>query len=220
MNTPQTVFIVDDDLSLLRSLSTLLTAHRFDVRSYNSTKSFLDAVDRDTNGCLVTDVHLPGVAGIQLPQMFTLAQSALSIVLFTAHPNVALSPLLQQHGAVVVAKKPYSPSVLVQAVRNGLCLSQKLYRDACRASDVEQCLRAMSGQELDIISGMISGKPIKNVSLELGISMRTVDRRRADILRRLEVNSVGELGVLLASHMRLIDELNHSVPHRRQVQVV
>ena len=204
MSCPNTVFVVDDDRNVTRAVSTLLFTQGIDVRCFDSMKAFLDTMDADTVGCLVTDVHMPGIDGAELQQLFMLAESSLSVVILTARADVTSTSTMLNRGGVQVLRKPYDPALLLHVIKQSLCVSQQLHRDARRASNVEERLRTLTDQELEIMNSMISGEPVKNVSTDLGISMRTVDRRRADILKKMEVGSIGELGILMAGHARFL----------------
>lgn len=200
MHDSKTVFVVDDDPAVLTSVRTLLATNGFDVRSFESTKVFLDQIDIDTVGCLVTDLRMPGMDGAQLQRVLLLARSSLAVIVVTAHADVPLAVDLMHRGAVTVLEKPYNPPALVNAVRKALRQSREMHRQVRRVREIEERLAQLADQEREIMDGMIAGKPIKTVSHELEISMRTVDRRRAKVLMKMQVASIGELGALLAEY--------------------
>lgn len=200
MSDAQTVFVIDNDPDALQSAETLLATNGFDVRCFQTMKAFLDNVDVESVGCIITDLHIPDVDGVELQKILLLSRSTLTVIVVTGHADVELTVELMRRGAVSVLIKPCSPPALMDAVKRGLHRSWKLHRHVRQARDVERGLSQLTDQEREVMNGMIAGKTNKTVSQELGVCMRTVDRRRAKVLHKMQVASVGELGILLTKY--------------------
>jgi FixJ family two-component response regulator len=196
MDQPQ-VFAVDDDASVLASVRAVLAQARYDVICFASAEQFLAEAPLDVPGCLVTDLQMPGVGGVELQRRLLEAGSPLSLVIVTGVADVPTAVTLMERGAVTLLEKPYNHAALLKAVERALTDSVQRYRrrQAERAAAVR--LAQLTRTERNVMEYVLSGAPNKAISEALDLSMRTVDRRRQTILHKMGVQSVPELAILL-----------------------
>ena len=192
------IYVVDDDPKVLQSVRLLLRTHGYDARCFESAEAFLHDADPDGIGCVIMDLRMPGIGGAELQQRLRRDDSPLAVVVVTAHADVATTVDLMKYGAVSVLEKPFGAANLVSAVELALRRSQEMYDVIRRDREVGERLSRLSDLERQVMRGMIAGTPTKALANELGISMRTIDRRRQIVLQVMQVESIGELGLLLA----------------------
>ena len=199
MTSPATVFLVDDDPVVTSALKAMLAQHGYQVASFNSAEAFLDQVNLQTPGCLVTDIQMPGMTGAQLQSRLVATESVLSIVVVTGVADVPLTVKMMQNGAVTLLEKPYDPIDLLAAVERGLRNSHHQAELAEKRATARQRIELLTAEEQLVLRLMIQGVPNKTISKSTGLSMRTVDRRRQAVVDKMQVKTVPELAAYLAS---------------------
>jgi FixJ family two-component response regulator len=191
------IYVVDDDAAVLNSLQALLQAHGFQVQCYSSAEHFLSEVAMNRRGCVVTDVSMPGMSGVDLVRRLHEAKSPLSIVVVTGVANVPMAVSLMEYGAVTLLEKPYDTERLLAAVNRGLTLSGQQCEQWQREQEVQRRLSQLTDEERSVMDRLLADKPNKAISAELHLSLRTVDRRRQSVLEKLGVDSVPEMALML-----------------------
>jgi len=191
------IYVVDDDLAVLNSLQALLIAHNYQVQCFSSAEHFLREVALHRRGCVVTDVAMPGVSGVDLVRKLHEAKSPLSVVVVTVVANVPMAVRLMEYGALTLLEKPYDAQQLLQAVNRGLTLSNQHCEQFQREQDVQRRLSQLSDEERNVMDRLLADKPNKAIAAELHLSLRTVDRRRQSVLEKLGVSSVPEMALLV-----------------------
>jgi two-component system response regulator FixJ len=197
MNQSRLVYVVDDDSAVLHSLEALLSQHNYEVRCYASAVEFLQSASLEAAACLITDVKMPVISGAELLQRLNSAGSPISAIVVTGVADVPTAVALMEKGAVTLLEKPYDQAVLLKAVERGLEASKKVWEKQEAERSIGQRLQTLSEEEQKVLQFMLSGEPNKTISSKLDLSMRTVDRRRQTILKKMQVQSLPELAMLV-----------------------
>jgi len=193
------VYIVDDDEAVLLSVKAMLSQHGYQSRGYLSADEFLAEAPSDCPGCVITDLQMPVVSGVELQQRLLAAKSFLAVVVVTGVADVPTTVTLMEKGAITLLEKPYDHNKLVLAVERGLTLSREQWLQARCEQLTRQRLESLTEDEHRVMQCMLTGQPNKTIAHRLGLSMRTVDRRRQAILEKMDVRTAPELGLLLGT---------------------
>ena len=191
------IFVVDDDAAVLGSLQALLGAHNHEVQCFASAEQFLKEVPTNRRGCVITDVAMPGMSGVDLVRRLHEIKSPLSIVVVTGVATVPMAVTLMEYGAVTLLQKPYDADQLLQAVARGLDQSGQQCEQTQREQEIQRRLNQLTDEEKNVMDRLLADKPNKAISAELHLSLRTVDRRRQSVLEKLGVGSVPEMALML-----------------------
>ena len=195
------VHLVDDNEAFRRSTAWLLEAADFAVRDYPDAQSFLLALDRAQGepapGCIVSDVRMPGMSGIELHEELHRRRCALPLVFITAHGDVPLAVQAMRKGAVDFIEKPFDEQTLVHAVNSAL---DRAGSAPARNADAARRLAQLTPRERQVMELVVAGKLNKMVADELGISIKTVELHRANMMHKLGVRSVPELMKVALAH--------------------
>jgi two-component system response regulator FixJ len=187
------VHVIDDDEPVRQSLEFLLRTSGMTAKTYESASAFLDALPTAEFGCVITDVRMPGISGIDLLKRLGEMQVTMPVIVITGHGDVPLAVEAMKHGAVDFLEKPYEDELLLGSVRSALDRSQQnAVRDAKRA-EVESRLATLTNRERDVLSGLVAGKPNKIIAFDLSISPRTVEIYRANVMTKMGAASLSEL---------------------------
>lgn len=195
-----TVFLVDDDAAVRDALRTLLMTEGFAVETYDSAEDFLARYRAaDQPGCLVLDVRMPGLSGLELQKLLVERAINLPIIFLTGHGDIPMSVRALKAGAVDFLEKPADPSLLLARVREAIALDQR--RRAAEANTAalrSRCAR-LTPREREVLVQVAAGKTSKEIARLLGISPRTVEVHRARIMEKLEAHSVLDLAACAAA---------------------
>jgi two-component system, LuxR family, response regulator FixJ len=193
MTSGPVVHVIDDDDSARESLTFLLTAAHLPVRTYDSGKAFLDAIPGIEAGCIITDVQMPEIDGLELVRKLKHLKADLPVIVITGHGDVPLAVEAMKAGAVDFIEKPYDDEVLLGAVRSALSARKaEEKRDGERAA-IRERLAALSPRERQVLDGLIAGYHNKTIAHELGISARTVEIYRANVMAKMQATSLSQL---------------------------
>jgi two-component system response regulator FixJ len=201
MSTDALVHIVDDDIAVRQALAFLLATDGLAVRVHESASAFLAAVAEPT-GCIVTDVRMPEVDGIAFLRRLRERGAMPPVIVMTGHADVPLAVEAMKEGARDFIEKPFDDEVLLASIRSALAQAE---RDADRAAEnkaIGARLSTLSERERDVLDGLVAGKANKVIGLDLGISPRTVEIYRANVMAKLQAGSLSELVrmALVAGH--------------------
>ena len=193
MSDGATIHIIDDDLSVRESLALLVSAEGHVCHTYFSAQAFLDAIDNDTTGCVVTDVRTPGMSGFDLLAKMKERRVFMPVIVIAADGDVPLAVAAMKRGAIDFFAKPVDGGALLASVRAALTRG-----DGEPASDAEtqmpqEKLASLSKREKEVLTGLLKGQPNKNIAHELGISVRTVEVHRANVMAKTQAASLAEL---------------------------
>ena len=186
MSEEPVVFVVDDDPALRDSIALLARAEGLAARTFDSARSFLDAWDRAEPGCLIVDLRMPGLSGLDLQERLAGDADAPPIIFLTGYGTVPAAVRALKAGAMDFLEKPFDPATLLARVRDALACDRRRRSDARR-------LAALTRREHEVLEQVASGKPNKVIAAGLGISDRTVEQHRAHGLRKIGLRSVAEL---------------------------
>lgn len=192
-----TVFIVDDDVSFLRSLSRLLRAAGFQVVVHESAAAFLAALKPDLNGCVITDLRMPGMDGMALQAALRKAGNALPIVFLTGHGDIPASVQAMRGGAEDFLTKHAPKEDLIAAVNRALARNEQGRTERARLQALRQPFESLTDREREVLRHVLQGKLNKQIADDLRIHERTVKLHRTHITRKLQVHSVAELAHLV-----------------------
>lgn len=189
----QAVYVVDDDDAMRDSLVWLLDSQGFAVRAFASAERFLEALDDDVRGCLVLDVRMPGMSGLELFERMSARGVALPVIFVTGHGDVPMAVSAVKKGAVDFIEKPFNDQEMLRLVRQ--CLeAERGERAARRAGDAaRQRLASLTERERQVMDLVVAGCTNRQVADELGIAPKTVEVHRARVMEKLDVGSVAEL---------------------------
>jgi len=192
MPSPDLVHVIDDDEAVRQSLAFLLTAAKIDVRTYESASAFLSALP-NVSGCVVTDVRMPDISGIDLLRRLKELKVALPVIVITGHGDIQLAAEAMKIGAVDFIEKPFDDEVLLTAIKSALGRWQKDARQEAERTTFSGKLATLSNRERDVLNGLVAGKPNKVIAFDLGISPRTVEIYRANVMTKMSAGSLSEL---------------------------
>ena len=193
MGNDSTVYVIDDDSAMRESLQFLLRTANIRARTYESATAFLDALPRDSSGCVVTDVRMPGLSGLELLRRLKELEVALPVIVITGHADVPLAVEAMKGGAADFIEKPFDDEVLLASVRAALRVQDgQAGQQAARAAIAER-LGSLSARERQVLDGLVAGLPNKTIAYDLSISPRTVEIYRANVMTKMEASSLSEL---------------------------
>jgi FixJ family two-component response regulator len=202
VDTP-VVYLVDDDVRVLRAHARLLREHGLATTSFESAEAFLAEHDASRPGCLVLDVNLPGLDGITLQRRLAERGSSRPIVFLTGHGDIAMSVRAIKAGAVDFLTKPVAGEVLVAAVRDALALDVQARQAASADALLRQSAASLTAREREVLRGVAAGKLNKQIAGELEISEATVKFHRSRLMKRMQANTAAEL-MRLAARLELL----------------
>jgi FixJ family two-component response regulator len=188
-----TVFVVDDDASVLRSLKRLLVAAGLNVAAFDSPQAFLERYDPDLAGCLVLDVAMPGLNGMELQQTLAARGSVLPIIFLTGHGDIPTSVQAMKRGAVDFLTKPVLDDDLLAAIRQAFEKGQALREARAELADIERRLAMLTPREREVLAHIVSGRLNKQVAADLGTVEKTIKVHRARVMEKMHVRSLAEL---------------------------
>jgi two-component system response regulator FixJ len=192
MSFARTVHVIDDDAAILNSTSAFLRASGFDVKTYNAAQDFLATAGPHTTGCVVTDVRMNGMSGLDLAGQLRKRQIATPVIIITAHAEVSLVIEAMRRGAVDLLEKPFSNRDLVNSIREAVA-----QRGTTQASIHSEAFHGraenLTNREKEVLSRLLEGSPNKIIARELGVSTRTIESHRATIMSKMNASSLAEL---------------------------
>jgi len=193
MNDKTAVHIVDDDPAMRDSLSFLLEVNGFQPYAYDSANVFLSAATTNTLSCVVSDIRMPGMNGIELVRKLRSQGATCPVILITGHGDVALAVEAMKAGAADFIEKPFDDSALLGAIRSALEAHSAARGDNSAKKEAEARLADLSPRERDVLRGLMAGKINKVIAHDLGISPRTVEVYRANLMAKTGARSMSEL---------------------------
>lgn len=203
---PSIVHVVDDDPAARESVIALVESMGITAKGYASSEQFLTALEPDQPGCLVTDVRLLGMSGLDLQEELRSRNLSLPVIVITAYADVPLAVRGMRAGAVSVLEKPCREQELWDTIRSALEQDSKnREREATRQS-VEKRMASLSPEEREVMQKIVSGIPNKTIATEMNLSLRTVEARRHNVFRKMHVESLAELVRLVVGFREIPEE--------------
>jgi two-component system, LuxR family, response regulator FixJ len=187
------VHIIDDDEGLRESLAFLLRSAALEVRSFDSAKAFLDVLADAALGCVITDVRMPEMSGIELLRRLKELKIGVPVIVITGHGDIALAVEAMKIGAADFFEKPFDDDLLVASVRAALQQQQDQTKRGIERAEIEHRIATLSPREKDTLAGLIEGRANKQIAFDLGISPRTVEIYRANLMNKMQADSLSGL---------------------------
>lgn len=194
------VYVVDDDPLVVRSLRALLLAQRLKVEVFSSAEEFLAAFQPCGCGCLITDLRMQGMSGLELQERLRDLCGSLSVIIVTGHADVGTAVRTLERGAVTLIEKPYESETLLTAVARGLQASRLRFVRQQRLASIQSRFESLSDDERSVMEMMVAGETNKTIALRLQLSMRTVDRRRQRVLDKMQAANATQLAAVVAEY--------------------
>jgi two-component system response regulator FixJ len=199
------VHLIDDDEGVRHSLVFLLATAGLAVRAYESAVVFLETVATLQAGCIVSDVRMPGVSGLDLLHRLSELKITLPVIIMTGHADVPLAVEAMKAGAVDFIEKPFDDEVLIAAVRLAIDRQDGSARRDAENVQLRARLESLSARERQVLQGLLAGHPNKTIAYDLGLSPRTVEIHRANVMAKMAATSLSDL-VRMAIQAQLLSE--------------
>lgn len=192
-NVASTVYIVDDDEAVRDSLRWLLEANSYRVRAYASAETFLAEYDEQQPGVLIADVRMPGMSGLELQEQLIARQSPMPIVFITGHGDVPMAVSTMKKGAVDFLEKPFNETDLREIVSRMFEQANQRLSQVMAQREHDAMLARLTAREQQVLERIVAGRLNKQIADDLGISIKTVEAHRANIMEKLQVTTVADL---------------------------
>ena len=189
----QTVFVVDDDTAVCDSIQELVESVGLRSESYASGQAFLDHYQPEQSGCLVLDVRMAEMSGLVLQEKLNALGAGIPVIIITGHADVPMAVQALKAGAVDFVQKPYRNQLLLDSINNALTVDAIARRSRDESENHNQQLSTLTKREQEVLDKLLAGSINKQIARDLGISTRTVEVHRQNLLRKLGVGSVKEL---------------------------
>ena len=186
------VHLVDDDDAIRRSVGFMLKTSGYHVRTYESGVELLKGAPGLEPGCILLDIRMPGMDGLEVQAALRDKGVNLPVIIMTGHGDVGLAVRAMKAGAVDFIEKPFEKAVLLSAIDHGVERLRKSAADLDRADEAAVRLQALTPREREVLDGLAKGLPNKTIAFDLGISPRTVEIHRANVMSKLAVRSLSE----------------------------
>ena len=187
------VYIVDDDEAVRESLDALLASFGYETTAFDSARAFLGACAADAKGCLLADIRMPDMDGLELQEKAATSHPGLAVVIITGHGDVPLAVRAMKAGAVDFVEKPFTEDVILRAVENAVRSVEARGRKTAGDASIAQHLALLTAREREVLEGLVAGLPNKTIAYDLGISPRTVEIHRARVMDKMQARSLSEL---------------------------
>lgn len=193
MNTQPTVFIVDDDEAIREAVSWLLESADFKVACYESAQAFLTDFNMNQTGCLLLDIRLPQMNGLELLKNLITQECTLPVIMLSGHGDIAMAVRAMKDGAFDFIEKPFNNQILLERVGQAIARDVRLKQENRERQEIMERLAILTAREREVMSKLIEGKPNKSVARELDISYKTVEIHRGRIMDKMQADGIVEL---------------------------
>jgi len=188
-----TVFLVDDDDAVRDSVSLLMRSAGLRTRQFDSASAFLEGYDRDQPGCLLLDVRMPGMSGLELQKELNKRNHTLPIVFISAHGDIPMAVEAVRRGAVDFIQKPFDDLELLSKVKQALASSEQRFAEETERLEICRRTASLTAREREVMSQVVKGKANKVIASDLGVSQRTVEIHRARVMEKMQAASLAQL---------------------------
>jgi two-component system response regulator FixJ len=193
MASDNTVFVVDDDEDVRGSVGALLESAGMQAEIYESARAFLNAYVAGRSGCIIADVRMPDMDGLELLEELRRMGVALPVIVVTGHADVPLAVRAMKSGAIDLIEKPFDPNQLIETVKRGLAEAADARETAAVAQAAAQRIAGLSQRERQVLELLVAGRSNKVIAYELDISPRTVEIHRAHVMEKMDARSLSDL---------------------------
>jgi two-component system response regulator FixJ len=220
MNAPQTVYVIDDEDTVREGLRTLLSSVHLPVETCSTAQQFLDAYDSSRGGCVVLDIRMPGMSGLELLEQFPSRGIHLPVIVITGYGEVTTAVRAMKAGAIDFFQKPFSFQELLERIQQALAREAEERAARQQRQELLNRIARLTAREQEVLHRVVDGKGNKVIAAELGISVKTVEAFRAKIMEKMRADSLAHLvRMVLAAQdsVRITTESTENAP-RRQVK--
>ena len=193
-----TVFIVDDDEDVRNSISGLVRSVNLDAEQFESGQDFLNNYPHDRPGCLVLDVRMPGMTGLELQNRLNDQDRRIPVIMLSAYAEVSVATQVMRAGALDFFQKPFSPQLLLERIHEAIQVNADARRKEGARLSITKRVATLSPREHEVMQLLAIGQSTKQIALELLISIKTVDNHRGSVLQKMQVENAAQLAHLLA----------------------
>ncbi len=193
MSSQITVFVVDDDQAVRESLALLVQSVGLEAETFASAGDFLDAYRPDRHGCLITDIRMPGMSGLELQERLSADGHHIPIIVLTGFGDVPTAVRALKGGAVDFVEKPFNPQSLLDLVQQAIIRDAEIREQAARAAALAERMALLTPREQEVMELVVTGKANKVIAIDLSISERTVELHRGRIMKKMQARSLAEL---------------------------
>ncbi|HEX7410377.1 MAG TPA: response regulator FixJ [Candidatus Binatia bacterium] len=193
MHSNATVFVVDDDPAIRQSLRWLIESVGLNVKVFSTAQEFLEGYDPSTPGCLVLDIRMPGMSGLDLQNELATREIQVPIIIITGHAEVPVAVRALKAGAMDFIEKPFSDQLLLDRIRRAIEVDAQSRRVRSEQAEVDARLGQLTPRERQVMDLVIAGKANKVIASELGLSPKTVEVHRAHVMKKMQVASLADL---------------------------
>jgi FixJ family two-component response regulator len=193
MSNRPTVFVVDDDQAMRNSLKWLIESVSMEVETFDSADAFINSYYPGRSGCLLLDVRMPGMSGLELQEYLRVNQIAIPVIIITGHGDVPMAVRAMKSGAVDFIEKPFNDELLLESIRHALALDVKQRDMQKQRAEIATRLARLTPREHEVMVMVTNGKANKEIAGVLGVSAKTVEAHRARAMEKMEANSLAEL---------------------------
>ncbi len=204
-DTP-TVFVVDDEASVRDALALFLDAEGLLVKTYNSAQSFLAEYRSNFHGCMIVDIRMPGMSGLELQQVLKEKEVDLPVIFLTGHGDVPMSAKAFKAGAIDFIEKPFNDKELLAQIRDAIAKHRVSRQLRLQGARICKRFANLTPREKQVMRGVVAGKPNKAIAKELGVSPRTIDIHRSRVMQKMCARTLPDLVTMAAvAGIRLTD---------------
>jgi two-component system response regulator FixJ len=193
MQPEPTIYVIDDDDAVRQSLEFLLRTTGHTVRGFESAKAFFEVLPQIRSGCIITDVRMPDISGIDLLRRVKELGVDIPVIVITGHGDISLAVDAMKLGAVDFLEKPFDDDRLLAAVQSTLSQDADTTKRKAKLAEIHDKLAALSNRERQVLEGLVAGNANKTIAFDLGISPRTVEIYRANLMTKMGANSLSDL---------------------------
>jgi FixJ family two-component response regulator len=188
-----TVFIVDDDDAVRRFLSGLIESVELRVEAFASAREFLEAYEPGRPGCLVLDVRMPGMSGLELQRELAEQAIDLPVIILTGHGNVQLAVHAMQAGAIDFVEKPFDNELLLDRIQKAVAENVRAGSERVKRIEIAERMQLLTSREREVLDLVVAGQTNKSAARHLDISEKTVEIHRANVMRKMQAKSLADL---------------------------
>ena len=193
MNNKPTVFVVDDDQAIRSSLKWLIESVAMQVKTYESADAFIENYYPGRSGCLLLDVRMPGMSGLELQEYLAEKRINIPVIIITGHGDVPMAIRAMKAGAVDFIEKPFNDELLLESIRHALMLDEQQRDKQSQKAEIATRLARLTPREHEVMAMVTGGKANKEIASALGVSAKTVEAHRARVMEKMQASSLADL---------------------------
>ncbi len=205
MTSRPTVFVVDDDQAMRNSLKWLIESVSMQVETFDSANAFIQSYYPGRSGCLLLDVRMPGMSGLELQEYLRINQIAIPVIIITGHGDVPMAVRAMKAGAVDFIEKPFNDELLLESIRHAMALDARQRDTQAQRAEIATRLARLTPREHEVMVMVTNGQANKEIANTLGVSSKTVEAHRARVMEKMEADSLAEL-VRMAINANLVPQ--------------